>query len=382
MPKAKITKTSINSAVVEPLEIRSGISTRLVFKPQIVKNANEPGRPIKGDLLWQKRGTSTAREEWEDECDLKLSTMKAGSGIKLALNCDEIYLLTQIVRGLYGKFWKDGKQLPRDGEEFEVADFVEAAKTLDLVGDAAKLIELAGEEAFCSFLRTLAEQDNAADAVKAISRLELTELNEINSLAGIGVLKRAMAVWHKNPTNADEGYWQNKLLAFSFLFSQVFSCPVTVFGEKMYVGGKSVQGGGGKEPDFLLQNILTSHVLIVEIKTPETKLLGKSPYRAPNVYAASRDVVGAVTQIARYKDTFLHNYGNLRNETEEAFRLADPKCLVVVGNTAQLDSDAKRESFEFFRRGLRSTEIITFDELFKKTEILLHLLEGRWSIPA
>ena len=42
----------------------------------------------------------------------------------------------------------------------------------------------------------------------------------------------------------------------------------------------------------------------------------------------------------------------------------------------QLDNNAKKDSFEHFRRGLRSTEIITFDELFRKVQVLLALLEG------
>jgi hypothetical protein len=61
----------------------------------------------------------------------------------------------------------------------------------------------------------------------------------------------------------------------------------------------------------------------------------------------------------------------------EPFRLVDPKCLVVIGNTAQLDTEGKKESFEHFRRALRGTEIVTFDELFRKVEVLLDLLEGK-----
>jgi hypothetical protein len=191
------------------------------------------------------------------------------------------------------------------------------------------------------------------------------------------VLKRVIGVWQANKTNADEGFWQATLQQYSFLFSQVFSTPVVVFGTKVYVGGKSLEGHGGKVPDFLLQNELTRHVLIVEIKTPATELLSKTPYRPPNVFAATRELAGSVTQVARYKDTLLQNYGNLRIETPEPFRLVDPRCLVVIGNTDELDTDGKRDSFEQFRRALRGTEIITFDELFRKVEVLLNLLEGR-----
>jgi len=51
--------------------------------------------------------------------------------------------------------------------------------------------------------------------------------------------------------------------------------------------------------------------------------------------------------------------------------------LVVIGNTGELDTEGKLGSFELFRRALRGTEIITFDELFRKVEVLLHLLEGK-----
>lgn len=84
----------------------------------------------------------------------------------------------------------------------------------------------------------------------------------------------------------------------------------------------------------------------------------------------------AVGQIARYKDEFLNNYGILSTKSDEKFQLADPQCLIIVGRTDQLDNKAKRDSFEHFRRGLRSTEIITFDELFRKVQILLDLLVG------
>lgn len=377
MTKAQITQTSSDSAVVEPIVLRPGDLTRMVFKPQIVNNKQDEKKPVKGHVLWQKRGKSEVGEEWADEAHTKLSHMKAGSGIKLELNTDELYLLTQAVRGLYGVYWKHDKRLPKTGEEFDLAEYAQIAKTLDTLDSAAQLIEAAGQDGFVSLMKWVASQQNTGKVIESLSKLDLTDLAEINSLAGIGMLKNALGTWEANKGNFDESFWQETLTKYSFAFSQVFSTPVVMFGSKVYVGGKSVEGVGGKEPDFLLKNEVTNHLLIVEIKTPETELLSKTPYRPPNVFAATRELAGSVTQVARYKDTFLHNYGNLRNETDEPFRLVDPKCLVVIGNTDQLDAEGKRESFEHFRRALRSTEIITFDELFRKIEVLLNLLEGK-----
>jgi hypothetical protein len=378
MTKAKITQTGPDSAVVEPIVLRPGDLTRIVFKPQIVNNKQDENKPVKGHLLWQKRGKSETGQEWADEAHTKLSHMTAGSGIKLELNTDELYLLTQAVRGLYGVYWQHGKQLPKTGEEFDLAEYAQVAKTLDTLDCAAQLIEAVGQDGFVKLMKSVASRQNSRKVIECLSRLALDDLTEINALAGIGVLRQALATWAANKTNPDESFWQKTLTKYSFVFSRVFSTPVVMFGSNVFfVGGKNVQGEGGKEPDFLLKNELTAHLLIVEIKTPATELLSKSPYRPPNVFAATRELAGAVTQVARYKDTFLQNYGNLRLETQEPFRLADPRCLVVIGNTSELDTEGKRESFELFRRALRGTEIITFDELFKKVEVLLQLLEGK-----
>jgi len=58
MPKATITKTSADSAVVDPFVLREGATTRLVFKPQIVNNTADANKPVKGELLWQRRKRS------------------------------------------------------------------------------------------------------------------------------------------------------------------------------------------------------------------------------------------------------------------------------------------------------------------------------------
>ena len=146
MPKAKITQTGPDSAVVEPFVLRPGETTRLVFKPQLVNNKQDENRPVKGHLLWQRRSPSEKDGEWADEFTLKLSTMTAGSGIRLELNTEELYLLTQVVRGLYGVYWKHGKKLPKTGEEFELAEYAQAAKALDTLDLAAQVIETTGQE--------------------------------------------------------------------------------------------------------------------------------------------------------------------------------------------------------------------------------------------
>jgi hypothetical protein len=50
---------------------------------------------------------------------------------------------------------------------------------------------------------------------------------------------------------------------------------------------------------------------------------------------------------------------------------------VILGNLEEeLTSPKQKKSFELFRNGLKDVQIITYDELFKKVEILVNLLEG------
>ena len=77
--------------------------------------------------------------------------------------------------------------------------------------------------------------------------------------------------------NSEEEFWQGTFQEYSFVFSQVFSFPVVVLKGKACVGGKGIRASGGKEADYLLQNVISRHALIVELKTPATPLLLASP---------------------------------------------------------------------------------------------------------
>ena len=65
----------------------------------------------------------------------------------------------------------------------------------------------------------------------------------------------------------------------------------------------------------------------------------------------------------------------------EGIYTISPRGIVVIGKTSQLDTRDKKNSFERFRREIRSPEIITFDELYERTKFIVDA-NGETPIPA
>lgn len=378
MPTVQVVDTGPDHALIEPVVLRESKTTRMVFRATFVNNKQDKWHPVRGHLVWQRRGPKD--DSWEDEATLSLAKMKAGSGVSLDLSTSELHTLTLAVRGLYGYFWQHG--LPSLATVIDLETYAKEAKSVSAAGDLLdKFVQEHGAESLTKILEWAFSTANAGEVVEHLQRLNVSNLNQISSIAGISAIKKVLTIWRENESNGAEEFWQNTLQEYSFVLSQVFSFPVVVLRGKAYLGGKDIQGSGGKEADYLLQNAISLHALIVEIKTPATPLLLASPYRQPDIFATTKDVSGAVVQVSKYKDKFLKQFYPLAHESAEKFRVADPPCLLIIGHSSQLDTDAKRDSFELFRRGQRVMEIITFDELFKKIELLLSLLEGSGDRP-
>ena len=373
MNTIRVSDASPQHARCEPVVLRESKTTRLVFRPTIVHNQQDCWQPVRGELVWQRR--RSGQEEWEGESSLKLTTMTAGSGVKLDLSTSELHRLTMAVRGLYGYFWTQG--VPNSGQEIDLDRYAKEAKAISSTGTVIdKIISEHGTEGLASILKWAAQVENAGKMVEQLTRLDISSLAQISSVAGVTALRKALDVWDNHKENSDEEFWQQTLEEHAFVLSQTFSAPVVVLKGKAYVGGKNLENVGGNVVDFLLKNVVSGHSLIVEIKTPVTPLLLETPYRRPNVFAVSKEISGGVVQTATAKDSFLKEFSTLIRNNENGIRAVDPQCLLIAGNLAQLETPERRNSFELFRRGQRTVEIVTFDEMYTKIECLMALLEG------
>ena len=94
----------------------------------------------------------------------------------------------------------------------------------------------------------------------------------------INNLKNILKVWIDNQENNREEFWQDIFLKNPIILSQIFCFPVIIFQGKAFVGGKGVDNSNGNIVDFLFRNNLSENVVLIEIKTPKSKIFG-SLYR-------------------------------------------------------------------------------------------------------
>lgn len=165
-----------------------------------------------------------------------------------------------------------------------------------------------------------------------------------------------------------EGSWQDFFNENPFILNMAFGYPVIKVRDQASVGGRKLSGDGEKITDFLVKNSLTNNTAIFEIKTPQTSILNKTPFR-DSVFTPSAHLSGSINQALDQKYQFQKQIAQIKDNT----RLYDIEsyavhCCLIIGRTP--DGDDRKKSFELFRRNSKDVEIVTFDELLEKLKQL------------
>jgi hypothetical protein len=133
----------------------------------------------------------------------------------------------------------------------------------------------------------------------------------------------------------------------------------------------SLSNSGGNTADFLYENNISGNVVLVEIKTPATDLVGG--FYRNNVHNISRDLAGATLQILNAKQQLIEDYRRLADKQLKSRGPLSPRALLIIGQQANLSEEETR-SFELFRNNQRDVDVVTFDELRSKLQSLVDLL--------
>jgi len=361
--------TSSKTADCNPIVLRATDRVRLVFLPELVKNDKNSRACVRGTFVYQKKKMNG---EWCSLAEESLGSLKSGEGYRLELHSEELLYLLRSLRELYLLYRQEG--IPRGKSRFVKIE-AGLARLFQLEdADLRQFFETHSENATAILSRILKWLAVSPDAIAKFSAISTAEFPSLTALLGLSTIKSALKCWSDNETNDSEDFWQKTLTEGAYVLSQAYAYPIVVIKGKAYVGGKHFDDSGGKLADFLIAVESTSAVLLVEVKTPRTRLLG-SEYRK-GVYPLSTELTGAVAQALSYQRSLGLDFYSLAANSQKKLLLGHPRCLVVAGNTQiEFQNDKMKECFELQRERIQGVTIITYDELFSKVRGLVEIVE-------
>ena len=136
-----------------------------------------------------------------------------------------------------------------------------------------------------------------------------------------------------------------------------------------HYGGTDVSGREGQRGDFLERTeAVTKFTVLVEIKRPDTPLLGRVKSRA-GAWKLESELIGGVSQLQmncrKWETEGSRAEANQGRLTQQAIFTVQPKGILVIGRLDELADTDGRNTFELFRRNITNPEILTLDELYK-----------------
>ena len=358
----QVESTSWNSATVSPIVLQHSDTdvTRIVLEPVLVDNPHDRSKSVRVKLVYEKRKKG---EQYPTE-KVTPRSIKAGEVMEMTLDSTATQALTQSLNSLYEMYAANG--IPYGQATYKRVDSV-FGNFLDIIQNDPSAARMIGnKENFAlvkELLRLITQAESLESLSDALKNLQNDNIASLSETVSFERLNRAISLMQANMENSKEEFWQKDVFTeHQWVLSQLFSAPCTIFDEKAYVGGKSIGNKHGNVCDFLYQNKLSGNVVLIEIKTPEAKII-QGKYR--DTYSFTSELSGAVNQVINYRDSLMKEYNNLRGNTEQAFTAFNPKCVVIVGKLAGMSPNEKA-TFENYRNSLNNIEIITFDEILQR----------------
>lgn len=366
-----VVSTSANTAAASPIILNSTDIIRTKFEPNLVKNEKEPQKSVSGKLIYEKK-----RKKDDDFSNDKITrqSVKVGEMMEISLDTTETYNLFEGLQQLY-KLYEDMGEIPYGGATFARIDssFKQFLSIIQNDPSAACMIGNKGNFELVKLLLQMITQTDSLDSLKdSLKELQEPNISRLSASLNIERLQRTLDLIQSNLGNNDEEFWQQTFSENQWIISQLIAYPCTIFNDKAYMGGKSIDNRGGNLCDFIYQNSLTHNVVLVEIKTPCTDIVG-SAYRG--TYSFSSEMSGAINQVLNYRDNLTKEFYALCHNSSSNFEVFSPKCFVLIGKLNGLNSK-QIAVIENYRNTINNVIIITYDEMIQRIKDLLKVFKA------
>ncbi|MGB4093060.1 MAG: Shedu immune nuclease family protein [Ruminococcus flavefaciens] len=375
-----IRSTSANTADASPIVMAQTDLLRLKFIPKLVNNEKDSQKSVSGKIIFEKKKRTEANYPSENDAistDDRVSkrSVKVGDWLELNLDTSETFALYSGLKQLYDVYRDMDKSFPYGFASYARIDskYKDFLAILQNEPCAAQMIgDSENYELVKILLQLITNSESHESLKKSLSQLQDNNLQNLTTSINIEKLMRVASLMRDNFDNDSEEFWQSVVFKENqWILGQIFACPFTIFEDKAYLGGKSINNIGGSVCDYLYKNKLSQNVALIEIKNPCADIIGKQ-YR--RTYSISSELSGAINQVLNYKDDLLKNFYSLANQSDSDFSAFSPKCVVVIGKLSSLDSKQKISAFENYRNSFNNVIIITFDELYERISDLISLL--------
>ncbi len=349
--------------IVQDFIIDETQTTRRIFKATIVENPKDPSATVSGFIVHQRKGKN---QQWDNVNEIKLNQLKSGEGVKFNFSCGELK-----------RFFDDLQQAYTIGNK----GVLSGTRNL-VVGEAERIIEVPSERK--QLIKKLLDKNFGSEIWEEIISSN-PDLATKFSLAKIQTDREKSLSEFENSLKVDknEDYWQrffeNNLWIFGYGLKYQF---LHLLKQQPDYGGVNVSGKGTQKGDYLLHTAAENKfTVLVEIKKPDTKLFAYKKtggvYRYRNgAILMNGELVGAVSQI-QVNCSSWETEGSKRPQDQEPqikenIFTYQPKGILIIGHTEQLDTLEKRKSFELYRRSFHNPDVITFDELFERAKYIVN----------
>lgn len=372
--------TSNKTIEVRPLVLRENEKLRMLYIPKIVDKGNDWNNSIEGSVVVQRKMKT---EKWSHIKEINLTNLKAGEWVKMNLSSSELLLINEYSNKLRemcikeGMLWKiANKQILILDEDVNKEDIKKIIPALKESPNIKYIIEeLLRDKDLIDLL--FQNKEKIKETLSNISEDNKKEILEELNLELINPKRLKEKIDKKDEESKKESFWQEEFESNPHILSVAIPNILQIISDQTYMGGKRIDNRGSSIADFVYKKGI-DNVCIIEIKTPLTKIIEKNKYR-DNVYVPSQELTSSIVQVKEQKDSLMKNYNAIWRESHEEginFKAFDPKCYLIIGNTSDLNTK-QLESFNLFRNELRTVEVITYDELLSKMEILYKVLGGK-----
>lgn len=332
-------------------ELSRTSTTRLLILPERLESR------LKITLVHQRKTPSGG---WRNEPSPSLSTLKAGEAKKFILDFNQTHNLMKELENLYAIV--EQTRLTPGASHLVVAP---ESEVVIADKDRAQAIRSMLAKGYPDQVwQALVQADPDLVTKLSYARIHAERASALGEFEGHLKLKESEDWW--------EEFFKRNTWIFGYGLSYKFL--TTVQSQPRY-GGMTVTGKGTQKGDFLQRTEgETKFTVIVEIKKPDTDLLGNEEYRN-GAHQLGKHLTGGVSQVQancrKWEKEGSESEENKESFLNERIFTVLPKGILAIGHTNQLDSVSKRNTFQMFRRNVVNPEIITFDELYERAKFIV-----------